>query len=569
MSSDESNHGDISVTTPPHTTPTTPLTALIKELCVSSTTIRSDLCSILSKTDFSDITALEMNSSKKVKKTVLAENIITLTNIIEQINESLNPVFNSENLSEALDNIICDTNINNQLHSDLDTDIVTSTGIRNAVDKAIKKHSKDIETKLGELHTIVSNLYKPQSTLSSSETLAEHKSYIAPDGSNEPVSHNLKYIDTATDNYITSDTSTALKDFLSKEKFKIEGNRGVVKYGDAYNYMGNKSKPNPLPPCIKIVMDKINEEFSGGKYELNSCLVNKFQGPEASLPSHSDNEYDIDPDSDIFTITIGDPMNIVFRNIMSGEEIVQTPQPNSLYIMSRNSQNFYQHRIDSDASFTGERYSITFRCVHWRFLNSTCIIGDSNTSKIEFGCDRKQVGKSTPGKQEFAAIVEDIDAKCCASYSNVVLMVGTNNLKKNNVSVADVKAIYSKYKGKILEIKKLNKRCKIFVVPVLPTKLVTVNRKIIIFNNFILDDLRQSIDSVSIVGGSARFLDRATGLLSESLSKYHNDPLHINSAGVGMLVKFIKEAIFQRKKGRKTHSNKDGSPTVSRRQSIR
>ena len=85
------------------------------------------------------------------------------------------------------------------------------------------------------------------------------------------------------------------------------------------------------------------------------------------------------------------------------------------------------------------------------------------------------------------------------------------------------------------------------------------------FNDFILDDLRQSVDSVSIVGGSAQFLDRATGLLSESLSRYRNDPLHINSAGVGMLVKFIKEAIFQRKKSHKTHSNKAGSSTVSRR----
>ena len=525
------------------------------------------MCSMLSKTDFSNINVSEINTSKKVTKKVLAENIIKLTNNIENMNKSLNPVLNCQTLSEALDNV-CDTNNNKQLQSDLNSQILTSTVISEAVDKAMKQHSSDIEQKLCELHNVVSKLSQPQSSLSSSE-VPHHESGITPNCSDEPVSHNLKHIDTYTDNYIATDTSTALKDFLSKEKFKMEGNRGVVKYGDAYNYMGNNSKPKPLPPCIKNVMDKLNEEFTGGKYTLNSCLVNKFQGPEASLPPHSDDEYDIDPDSDIFTITIGDTMDIEFRDIIQGEEIKHTPQPNSLYIMSRNSQNFYQHRIDSDASFTGERYSITFRCVHWRFLNSTCIMGDSNTSKIEFGCDRKQIGKSTPGKQEFAAIVEDIDAKCCASYSNVVLMVGTNNLKKNNVSVADVKAIYSTYKGKILEIKKLNKRCKIFVVPVLPTKLVTVNRKIMIFNDFILHDLRQSIDSVSIVGGSARFLDRATGLLSESLSKYHNDPLHINSAGVGMLVKFIKESIFQRKQGRKTHSNKDGSPTVSRRQSIR
>ena len=233
--------------------------------------------------------------------------------------------------------------------------------------------------------------------------------------------------------------------------------------------------------------------------------------------------------------------------------------------MSRDSQNFYQHRIDKDPLFTGVRYSITFRCVHWTFLNSTCIIGDSNTANIKFGADKKQVGPSTPGKQVFAAVVEDIDPKCYVSYSNVVVMVGINNLKGSNISPADVENLYSKYEGKILEIEKLKWRCKIFVVPVLPTKLVTVNRKIIKFNDFILGDLLQSFNSVWIVGGSARFLDRESDLLSESLSKHRGDPLHINSAGVGMLVRFIKDAIFQRKKSIKTHSSKPGSSTVSRR----
>ena len=70
---------------------------------------------------------------------------------------------------------------------------------------------------------------------------------------------------------------------------------------------------------------------------------------------------------------------------------------------------------------------------------------------------------------------------------------------------------------------------------------------------------------MSIVGGTAQFVDRESGLLSESLSRYRDDPIHLNSAGVGMLVRLIKNAIFQGKKSSKVHSNKLFSSAVSRR----
>ena len=548
----ESSNIDVTTISPP----ITPISTLIKSLCVSSTTIRTDICSMLSKTDFSDISVADI-SSKKVTKKVIAENIIKLTNIIENINTSLNPVFNCETLSEALDNI-GNTN-NKQLQSDFNAQIVTSTGIIKAVDDAIKQHTADVNTKLDELHEVVNKLSHSESPLSSSGA------FVTADISDKPVSHDFKHIDDITDNFITTDTCDALLNFFANEDFRTEGIRGVATYGAKYNYMGHKSQPKQLPPCLSSLVDEINKNNTSGKYEINQCLVNKFEGPDSALPEHADDEYDIDPTSDIFTISIGDTRTITFKNNFSGDEIKHTPTPGSLYVMSRDSQNYYTHRIDKDPLFTGMRYSITFRCVHWRFLNSTCIIGDSNTSNIKFGTEKKTVGASTPGKQVFAAVVEDIDPKCCASYSNVVLMVGTNNLKASTISVAHVKSIYSKYKGKIAEIKKLNKKCKIFVVPVLPTKLMTVNRKIIRFNDFIFDDLARSFECVSTVEGSAQFLDRDSGLLSESLSRYRGDPLHINSAGVGMLVTFIKNAIFQRKKSSKNHSNKAGGSTVSRR----
>ena len=111
-------------------------------------------------------------------------------------------------------------------------------------------------------------------------------------------------IDDITDNYIAPDTCDALIDFFAKEDFRTEGDRGVATYGAKYNYMGHKSQPKEFPPCLKSLVDEINKNNTSGKYEINQCLVNRFEGPSSALPVHSDDEYDIDPTSDIFTISI-------------------------------------------------------------------------------------------------------------------------------------------------------------------------------------------------------------------------------------------------------------------------
>ena len=57
---------------------------------------------------------------------------------IEQIDESLNLVFNCDKLSELLDNI-CDFN-NNQFQSEVNSQLATSAAISEAVDTAMKQH---------------------------------------------------------------------------------------------------------------------------------------------------------------------------------------------------------------------------------------------------------------------------------------------------------------------------------------------------------------------------------------------------------------------------------------------
>ena len=123
-------------------------------------------------------------------------------------------------------------------------------------------------------------------------------------------------------------------------------------------------------------------------------------------------------------------------------------------------------------------------------------------------------------------------------------MVGTNDLK-NNISDDQIKDFYRNYKtkSKIALIRKYNKKCRIFVCRVLPTKSHEINRRVNIFNKFLVDDLIQCDLNVVLVDGFLKFLDKQTNMLSPSLSK--DDKLHLNGKGVSVLVGLIKDSIFK------------------------
>ena len=81
--------------------------------------------------------------------------------------------------------------------------------------------------------------------------------------------------------------------------------------------MGSKKNPKPIPTAFKSLLDSLNTNLD---YKLNQVLVNRYTGPDASLPSHSDNENDINPTSSIFIVSIGNSVTVTLTNIKSGEE---------------------------------------------------------------------------------------------------------------------------------------------------------------------------------------------------------------------------------------------------------
>ena len=345
--------------------------------------------------------------------------------------------------------------------------------------------------------------------------------------------------------FLTPEQATDLLTFLEQESFSKEGQREVMFYGQKYQYMGSKKNPKPVPSAIKPLLDNLNNNLD---YQLNQVLVNKYTGAESSLPSHSDNEFDINPSSSIFTISLGDSANVTFTNITTGENSNLLVENRSLYKMTRASQNDFKHEILPNPD-NQVRYSLTFRCTHWSYLNSTYAVGDSNFGHIKFGDGRGKIGAATPGIRDWAAKVDDINPSKSRSYKNVVVMCGTNDLKIPELNNEEILTTYRRYKGKFEEIRKINPKCRLFACPVLPTRDHVINNRVKQFNKLIFNDLAKSNCNVTVVHGFSDFVDHSTGLLRHSLfdKRSENDVLHINDSGYRILVRCIKSAIFSAK----------------------
>ena len=326
-----------------------------------------------------------------------------------------------------------------------------NTSSLNCIQSSLQLHSDTlakIDTELCELKSSIQKL--SSSTSSQSHAPPDYNppgpishicdesslSSTIPTHSSPPIEleHHYKIIDSSEENFITSDQVSKAVKFLSSVEFTEERGHSVASYGAKYKYMGSKAVVKEMPPQLQEIMDTLNDKkYTKCKYVLNQCLVNRYSGKGSFLPEHSDDEFSIMPDSHNYTVSICAPRTVIFSDKLSKEESEHNCLNGSMYVMSRDSQTFYTHRIEPSDD-DGIRYSLTFRSVHYRYLNSTLIIGDSNTGKIRFGSSRGTMGAATPGHQIFAPIVQDINPLDCTSHRSVVIMVGTNNLKQNRIT---------------------------------------------------------------------------------------------------------------------------------------
>ncbi|KAL5252975.1 hypothetical protein ACHWQZ_G015666 [Mnemiopsis leidyi] len=286
--------------------------------------------------------------------------------------------------------------------------------------------------------------------------------------------------------------------------------------------------------------------------QINSILINKYEGSNSYLPKHSDREATIHPESSIFTLSLGQRCVVKFTERLTGMEVTQTCPNRSLYTMSRRSQEVYDHEIEQGSLPDGIRYSLTFRSVSWMNKNSTSLHGDSNTRFLRFGSNKRGTfGEQMPGQKFWAPKIRDIDPVSCMGYSNVVLLCGINDIKESHIKCEkDVADCYAELKLKIKQIKLLSPSTKaVFVCQLLPTKDLTLNRKVNDFNKLLHFDLFPNCKDVEFVEGFGQFV--CNRVLAAELSMHfdrlgRHDMLHLNRAGGRVLASLIKQSIFHR-----------------------
>ena len=399
-----------------------------------------------------------------------------------------------------------------------------------------------------------------------------HPSRMSPnlDCAPSPVPHGQVPVTDTKDDFLNQTEAHELKTLLDSFTFKAENGHSVISFGSPYQYTGAKSSSSvpPFPDNLfKHILERINTAqsdifrslYPNQPYltvpEINSCLINKYQGPDSYLPKHSDREMTIHPESSIFTISLGQSCDVKFTERETGIESKHSCSDRSLYVMSRRSQEVFDHEIEQGSVSPGTRYSLTFRCVNWTNKNSTCMMGDSNTRFLRFGSHKRGTfGEQMPGQKFWAPKIRDIDPVSCMGYANVVLLCGINDIKESHIQCEnDIANCYAELKQKIKQIKLLSPSTKaVFVCQLLPTKDLTLNRKVNDFNKLLHFDLFPSCKDVEYVEGFQHFV--CNRVLTAELSMYldkHGRPdmLHLNRAGARVLAGLIKQSVFLRLNG--------------------
>ena len=365
------------------------------------------------------------------------------------------------------------------------------------------------------------------------------------------------YSEDCLEEQLLEETMSFLKEQVEQKRFTLENGHSVLSFGEPYTYVGAKgdSHPTNIPPLFEEIIQSLVTKLNL-KCTPNCVLINHYTSTSISpelnsddvnsyLPFHSDDEAVIQPDSPIITISLGESRTLTFQAIHNDmeEQKSLTPSHNSVYTMTRSSQGWYKHGIKPEQS-SADRFSLTFRCVSQKYKRSVIIQGDSNTKNIKFGTGIGTIGETYPGTRRKAAKVCDISPESCIGYSNVVLVCGTNDLRVGYVKDdSDIRRLVDLYKSKLQEIKQLSPSCKIFVVPVLPTRNARMNRNIVCFNSMLSDMLNQMCFKDVFFPGVYSFLD-SKGLLSSRLTR-NNDDIHLGDKGLAQFVRLIKLWIFE------------------------
>ena len=186
--------------------------------------------------------------------------------------------------------------------------------------------------------------------------------------------------------------------FAKSQSFSTQETCDIIYYSEyGYHCTGGRYEAKPLPPTLINLLKHVQPMTKTPNMSFNSCIITRYQDGSKYSPHHSEVEPVIDPQSVIMNIYIseGNTRKLSFapKGDHAGENIDLALADSSICVYSRFSQDFWTHSVNKNESNDSILYSFAFRNIAPHFLNSTIIIGDSNTTRLKFGIERGEFGR--------------------------------------------------------------------------------------------------------------------------------------------------------------------------------
>ncbi len=142
-----------------------------------------------------------------------------------------------------------------------------------------------------------------------------------------------------------------------REQFMATQEGLVYAYGK--KEWSNNYSSIPMISIVKELVDKINLEF-GSLY--NVVFLNRYDSNSDNIQWHSDNSPEMDNNNPISVLSLGQERRIQTKLIEVKDFQEETKLSHgSLFIMPKNYQTKYHHRIPKEGFVCKTRISLTFR----------------------------------------------------------------------------------------------------------------------------------------------------------------------------------------------------------------
>ena len=328
-----------------------------------------------------------------------------------------------------------------------------------------------------------------------------------------------------------------------------ENSRQLLYFGDySYRYPGKELPAKKPPPILMKLLDTVDPKTGENRtLQANSCLITRYNSGASHIPMHRDDEAVIDPESHILTVSLGASRTMTFMNNNESQVDTVCLEDCSLLVTSRFAQDFWKHGIlpesEDDPS---QRFSFTFRHIAPHFINSTILLGDSNTAKVSFGTGQGTLGAWVPGKRVKVGHIEALpDAKDIGPFRNIVIHTGINSLNSRHQQRSDAFLIHTLEK-KCIEYMGAYPRAKIHLSMLLPTRMRHLNERVDGFNRAIME-MSYKHKNIRIIDNSVfgSYLSDAHGRWNiQDQRPLVSDCLHLGRNGIRIFAMNIKAAVI-------------------------